>query len=80
MVVATLERNATLESMLRGLDGEGPGALAAWLLSPERGRGGVRQFETKPLVSPEGRTLDLQTVLVQGSGADFVYKIEFQHK
>jgi hypothetical protein len=81
MVVATRERNAPLEAMLRSLDREeAQGALAAWLLSPERGLGGVKCFETTPLFTPEGKTLRLETALVQGSGVDFVYKMEFQHQ
>ena len=81
IVVATRERNEKLESMLRGLDAGGAlGALTAWFLAPERGRSGVRQFETGPLLSPDGKTLSLEIALVQGSGVDFVYTIAFQHK
>jgi len=59
---------------------EALGALAAWLLSPDRGIAGARRVETKPLLSLDGRTLSLETVLVRGSVVDFVHKVEFEHK
>lgn len=81
IVAASARREEKLEAMLRSVnDQRSQGALADWLVAPERGRGGVKQLEKKPVFSSAGKTLDLETALVQGSGADFVYKVAFQHK
>ncbi len=80
-VVAASQRDDKLETFLQHLDDtQTQGALAQWITSPERGRGGVKQIDTKPRMAPGGKSLDLETALVQGNGADFVYKVVFQHK
>lgn len=76
-----LRQDEKLESLLQNLDDKrSQGALVDWMVAPERGRGGVKQLEAKPRFSPAGKSLDLETALVQGTGADFVYKVVFQHK
>lgn len=81
IVAASARREEKLEAMLRSVnDQRSQGALAEWLVAPERGRGGVKQLEKKPILSAAGKPLDLETALVQGSGADFVYEVVFQHK
>lgn len=81
IVAAASQRDEKLEALLRNVnDTRGQGALADWLVAPERGRGGVKQLEKNPVFSTAGKALDLETALVQGSGADFVYKVAFQHK
>lgn len=50
------------------------------MIAPERGRAGVKQLETTPRLLPAGKSLNLETALVQGNGADFVYKVVFEHK
>ena len=81
IVAAASQRDEKLEAMLRSVnDQHSQGALADWLVAPERGRGGVKQIEKKPVFSTAGKSLDLETALVQGNGADFVYKVAFQHK
>lgn len=81
IVVASSQRDEKLEFILQSLnDVRSQGALADWMVAPERGRGGVKRLETTPRFSPEGKSLDLETALVQGNGTDFVYKVAFQHK
>ena len=80
-VVAAAQRDDKLETFIQHLDDtQTQGALAQWITSPERGRGGVKRIDTKPRMAPGGKSLDLETALVQGNGADFVYKVAFQHK
>jgi hypothetical protein len=80
MVVATKEPNERLESILGSL-GEGREiALEDFSSSGERGVGGVKSLEKRTFSTPKGQNLQLETVLVQGQGLDFVYKIEFEHK
>src|SRR5262249_48329163 len=49
LVAASARRDETLEAMLRSVnDPRSQGALADWLIAPDRGRGGVKQLENKP--------------------------------
>ncbi|MGH9425514.1 MAG: DUF4384 domain-containing protein, partial [Terriglobia bacterium] len=81
IVAASSQRDEKLESLLQNLDDKrNQGAVADWMVSPERGRGGVKRLEATPRFSPAGKSLDLETALVQGNGADFVYKVAFEHE
>lgn len=81
LVAASPQREAKLESLLLTASEQGSQrALAEWITAPERGRGGVKQFKTEAHLSPGGTRIDLETALVQGNSADFLYKVTFQHK
>lgn len=81
LVAASPQREAKLESLLSTVsDQRSQAALAEWVTAPERGRGGIKQFKTEARLSPGGTRMDLETALVQGNSADFLYKVTFQHK
>lgn len=81
LIAASRKSIERLESILRNADGEEvQGPLAEWILSSERGVGGVQRIEPKSLISPWGKTINLETTLVEGNGVDFVHKVEFHHK
>jgi serine/threonine protein kinase len=81
LVAASPQREAKLESLLSTVSEQGSQrALAEWITAPERGRGGIKQFKTEARLSPDGTRMDLETALVQGNSADFLYKVTFQHK
>jgi hypothetical protein len=79
-VVATRTRNAWLESLLHCPNTAGAvETFTAWLLSPERGVGGMRRLPATSLSTPDARPVTLEAVLAQGRSVEFVYKAEFQH-
>ncbi|MGH7962638.1 MAG: hypothetical protein ACRERD_12565, partial [Candidatus Binatia bacterium] len=45
-------------------DKRGQGALADWMVAPERGRGGVQRLEATLHFSPTGKSLDLETAIL----------------
>ncbi len=79
MVVAARERRPELEKLIGGVATK-PGELASWLFSPDRGSGGVRKTEEKPIALSDGTKVDLIESIVEGSGDEFVYKLDFEHK
>jgi len=81
LVAASPQREEELESLLLTASEQGSQrALADWITAPERGRGGVKQLKTEARIAPGGARLDLETALVQGDSADFLYKVTFEHK